>query len=175
MLQLGENDEAHQYAAIALRLSAEHEIPGQGLAWALIGEIELRRGNLEQALEYSRQYLIVAYEAPTPVNVLERLETMAKIFAAGGRPHDAARLSGAAEVWSERHNRSTSSQASSETWEGNYNLRYSDVELDALVPDWQTRPDGKSIRQAWDEGRAMGYDQAVAFALSLSLAAPAGS
>ena len=49
---------------------------------------------------------------------------------------------------------------------GDETTRYADVALDALVPDWPTRADGAAIRQAWEAGRAMSYEQAVAHALA---------
>ena len=110
------------------------------------------------------------------MNVLERLEAMAKIFAKAGRPHDAARLSGAAEAWSAKVGRNSSPASSTSSFVGNYYTRFADASLAALVPDLAARPDGESIRQAWEEGQAMGYDRAVDYALSLSLAtATAGS
>jgi non-specific serine/threonine protein kinase len=168
-LRQGDNDQAYAHYAEALRLANNQGSSGPGFLLAALCETEFRRGNLRAALEHSRVYLRVAYEAPTPINVLERLEAMAKIFAKAGRPREAARLSGAAEFWSEKHGRKISAVSSSNTRPGDYLLRFSDVDLAALVPDWQTRPDADSIRRSWDEGRAMGYDQAVAYALSLSL------
>ena len=50
---------------------------------------------------------------------------------------------------------------------GDWTTRYADASLDALVPDWRTRPDGAAILQAWNDGRAMTYDQVVACALAL--------
>jgi hypothetical protein len=101
---------------------------------------------------------------------LERLEMAAKIFAGAGRFPEAARLSGAAEALSEHVGRKTSQETSDISFPGDWRTRFADASLDALVPDWRTRPDGEAIMQAWEEGRVMTYDQVVAFALSLSIA-----
>ena len=94
------------------------------------------------------------------------LEIGARIFARGGRYAEAARLSGAAEAQSEKIGRKTSVNISLTSYWGDWRTRPADVSLDALVPDWRNRPDGEAILQAWNAGRAMTFEQVVAYALN---------
>ena len=91
------------------------------------------------------------------------------IFIKAGQHPAAARLSGAAEALGDKLGRKTSAATRERSGHGDETTRYADVALDALVPDWRTRPEGTAIGQAWQDGRALTYDVVVAYALKLSL------
>jgi hypothetical protein len=90
----------------------------------------------------------------------------AKILAKEGRYQAAVRLSGAAEALTDRFGRKTSTEVRVSVGGGDWDTRFADVSLDALVPDWRTQADGAAILRAWDDGRAMSYQQAVTYALA---------
>jgi non-specific serine/threonine protein kinase len=127
----------------------------------LLCEAHLRRGSFAQALAYCRVYL----SSGGPPYTLERLEMAARIFARAGRYPEAARLSAGAQAESERLGRPASSRRGSDYYWGDWRTRYADVALEALVPGWPNRPDADAIQQAWDEGRAMTYQQVLHYAL----------
>ncbi len=164
-LRMGDYDEAHDHFAKALRLMSEQNDVRYGDVQILLCETEMRRGDLRRALEYCRDEI----RRTAGPYTLERMEMAAKICAKAGRYHEAARLSGAAEAWSEKDDnkfhRNVSPELSKSYW-GDWRTRFADVSLDVLVPDWRSRPDGVAIARAWNEGRAMTYDAAVAYALS---------
>jgi predicted ATPase/DNA-binding CsgD family transcriptional regulator len=163
-LRTGDYDKAHSYLTEALRLARGFPDVREWDVLTLLCETEMRRGDLRRALEYCA-YCI---RAGGPPHSLERMEMAARIFAKGGRFHTAARLSGAAEALTEYFRacgRTVTPEFSKSYW-GDWRTRFADASLDALVPDWRSRSDSETIVRAWNEGRAMSYDETVAFVLS---------
>jgi hypothetical protein len=79
---------------------------------------------------------------------------------AGGREHilQAARLLGAGNTWIDHHMaRINASEPDCDR-----------LNLDILLPGWQSRPDRGNIQKAWDEGCAMTLEQAMAYRRSIS-------
>jgi tetratricopeptide (TPR) repeat protein len=165
-IQGGDYGQAHDYFSDALRLTIQYDDTRRGVELAHLCQIAMRQGDRARALDYCKDYIKLAYEAETPFNVLERLEMAAKIFAIEGRYYESARLSGAAEALTEKFGRKISADSSESSYPGDFTTRYADASLDALVPDWRTRPDGEAILQAWQDGRALSYDEVVAEALA---------
>ena len=160
---------AREYYLRALRLAVQCDHVFHGDILAALCAVALRLNDPAQALNFCQAYIKLAYAKDTPFNVADRLEMMAKIFAGQGRALAAARFSGAAEALSEKVGRTVSAAAAPDANRGDWTTRYADASLEALVPDWQARPDGGAIQQAWHAGRALSYDALVAEALAAEL------
>ena len=167
-LRSGDYDQAYSNYAEAYRLSHENDDTRQGNDLANLCHVAVLQKDYARALDYCQTYIELAYRAETPFNVLERIETAAMIIAMNGRYHEAARLSGAAEALTEKLGRKISAENSDNEQRGDWTTRYADASLDALVPEWGSRPDGAAIVQAWNDGRALSYDAVVAEALALT-------
>jgi predicted ATPase/DNA-binding CsgD family transcriptional regulator len=131
----------------------------------LICEAHFRRGDLAEAFAFCR----TCFRRVCCEFAVERLEMAARLFSRAGRYDVAARLSAAAEAESERSGRPTSTRAAAEYYWGDWRSRYADLTLEALVPGWPDRPDAAAIQEAWDEARAMTFDQARAYVDDLEM------
>jgi tetratricopeptide (TPR) repeat protein len=169
-LRRGDYEQALRYFSEAFRQAVHWWDARQGDTKVLLCETEYRRGNLAQAYGHLRDYLPISGGTV----LAERLEMAARIFARHGRPLEAARLSGAAEAISEASNEFSARPTSDKVWGrdsywGDWRIRFADVSLDALVPNWRDRPDGEAIQQAWNAGRAMSEQEAKDYALGLTI------
>jgi tetratricopeptide (TPR) repeat protein len=176
----GDYSQARRYFAEALSWAVESDHIDQGDILSFLWAVETLLENPGPALAFCQQYIRLAYRKNSLFNIPACLEMAAKTFARRGRYDLAARLSGAAEALSENMRRKTF--ALSPSAEGvapsvrspllfipDFRWRSPDCSLDALVPGWPNRSDRAEIQQAWDEGRAMTYEQAIAYGLSLSV------
>jgi predicted ATPase/DNA-binding CsgD family transcriptional regulator len=166
----GAHAKATEYFSIGLRLAIEDDDARHGQMLIFLCDTAMHQADWAQAWQHCQAFIKLAYEKQTPFWVLERLEMGAIIFIQAGRYPAAARLSGAAEALSDQLGRKTSTETRERFGHGDHTMRYADVSLEALFPDWRTRPDGAAIGQAWQDGRALTYDEVVAHALALSLA-----
>jgi tetratricopeptide (TPR) repeat protein len=144
-------DEAELHVRAALAATDENDPVFQRTSWAnwWLGYINLARGDLDQALTYCRVSLRAASELTEYGIVAAGLEVAAIIAARRSETLRAARLSGATVVLREKHGQRYSEQAS----------------LGAILPGWRDGPAAADIQQAYDLGRAMDADEAVAYAL----------
>jgi predicted ATPase/DNA-binding CsgD family transcriptional regulator len=162
----GAHAKAIEYFSVGLRLAIEDDETRHGQMLIFLCDTAMLQADWARALEYCQAFIKLAYEKQTPFWVLERLEMGAIILIQAGRYPAAARLSGAAEALSDQLGRKTSPEGRLRFGHGDETTRYADVSLEALFPDWRTRPDGETIQQAWQDGRAMSYQQVVAHALA---------
>jgi len=153
-LDLGEFDQARCHFRAALEqahiLVSGSEQSFTGSVYRGLGEVDLRQGRLEPALENCLEGLRLGG------NILDRniiatiLGLAARIAAAQGQPLRAARLSGAAQALYARQGR--------KPWE--------DSSLDKLLPGWQAGPDQPVLAAAFAEGLVMTAEPAIAYALA---------
>ena len=149
-LQLGQYDQGRRHFLDAQLIADEWGHP-----WAMaetryfLSVADLKTGNLMRALEYCRESLEVALSAPDYNIVAGDLGVAAAIWAKHGQADRTARLSGAAQVLYKRQGR---------------NPRV-DCSLVTLLPGWQDGPDQEAIAAAFEAGKTMSVEQAVAFAL----------
>jgi hypothetical protein len=115
--------------------------------------VDFGQGYLDRALAYCQEGLQLANELPDYNNVATCLGLSACILAKQGEQFRAARMSGAAKALYEKQGRKPMEDSS----------------LDAILPGWRERSNQGAILKAYEEGREMAVEQAVAFALSLRL------
>jgi non-specific serine/threonine protein kinase len=153
-IDLREFDEAGRHFRIALEqahtLFSDSEQSFTGSVYRGLGEVELRQGRPEAALENCLEGLRVGSKIYDRNIIAANLALAAMIAAAQGQPLPAARLSGAAQAVYARQRR--------KSWE--------DSSLDTLLPGWQAGPDQPAIAAAYAEGLAMTAESAVAYALA---------
>ncbi len=104
---------------------------------------------MDRALDYCQEGLRLAVEIPDYNNIATCLGLSACILAKRGDHARAAKLSGAARVLYEKQGRKPMEDSS----------------LDTILPGWRERPEQEAILKAYEEGRAMTVDQAIAYAL----------
>jgi tetratricopeptide (TPR) repeat protein len=165
-LAIGNYQPARHHLHLALNLVNKYGHMVGGAILAYLCEVEFRQGNWVPAVDLCKDYIRLAKKVQTPFNVFERMEMIARIYARQKRNIQAAHLSGAAEALSEKYGRLISSK-SRDIIIPDWRTRSPEVALDRLIPEWSSRPDGEQIQQAWDEGRAMTYEEAIEYALNL--------
>ncbi len=153
-VNLGEYNRACDQYLEALRVADELGDNRKSFVLRSLGMVDFRQGNLDRALAYCQEGLRLAYEVPDYNNVATCLGLAACILAKQGEQAGAARLSGAAKVLYERQGRKPMEDSS----------------LDTILPGWREQPEQETIMKGYEEGTSMTVDQAVAFALSLSIA-----
>jgi tetratricopeptide (TPR) repeat protein len=119
-----------------------------------LGQLSLRRNNLEQARQQYRQALIDMWEMAPGVHLVEGLVYAASVEAYAGLHDRAQRLMGAREAWHDARG------GAGRTWRSNM----WSVLTRSLVP-LPPMPSDPALVRARLEGRAMTLDEAVAYAL----------
>jgi predicted ATPase/class 3 adenylate cyclase len=115
-----------------------------------LGSYYLLVGDLDAAFAAQREGLEIFVEAGNPTGIAMVLEAMAMIASAEGRHVRALSLAGASEAVKEQ----TGGGAPAELMLSGESLEESRRSLDP-----------ETAERAWDEGRAMGTDKAIAYAL----------
>ena len=152
-IDLGEFDQAGRHLRTALE-QAHILLSGSarsftGSVYRGLGEVDLRQGRLEPALENCLEGLRLGGNI-FDRNIIATSLGLAAMIAAGQRqPLRVARLSGAAQALYARQGR--------KPWE--------DSSLDTLLPGWQAGPDQPALAAAFAEGLAMTVEPAIAYAL----------
>jgi non-specific serine/threonine protein kinase len=133
---------------------------GIGMCQANLGRIALERGDLAGALEYVRQSLQVWLTMGDQLRIVRLLERMAAIAAADRQPILATRLLGAADARLDTFDVARTAGS----------VQAVDMATSRIEP--QLNPD--AIAEAWNSGRALSIEEAIAEALAFELsAAPA--
>ena len=153
-LDLGELGEAGRHFRTALEqahlLVSGSELSFTASVYRGLGEVDLRQGRLEPALENCLEGLRLGSQIFDRNVIATNLALAAMIAAAQGQRPRAARLAGAAQAVYARQSR--------KHWE--------DSSLDTLLPGWQAGPDQPAIAAAFAEGLAMAAEAAIAYALT---------
>jgi hypothetical protein len=105
----------------------------------------------QRAIEMSRQVVVLAHDMKSVFDVAIGLHVLCGSLGALGEPERAARLLGAAEVALERM--------------GAFVEPTDQSELDRIIADLRALLDETTFQSAWEEGRKMTLEQAVAEAL----------
>jgi tetratricopeptide (TPR) repeat protein/DNA-binding CsgD family transcriptional regulator len=151
---LGEGDYARARALHEESLALFRELSYKtNVAYPLdnLGDLALAEGDVEQAAQYFEQSLALLAAGVNRRGIAERLEGLAAVRAAQGDLGHAARLWGAAEALRETIG------APLPPLDG--------ATYDRFVGAARAQADATSFAAAWEEGRALTLDQAVAAAL----------
>jgi hypothetical protein len=134
----------------ALKVAAA--LPHAGVAFVnrCLGFVELGRGNITGAMQYSQASLQEVIRGPFYEFIPSCVALAAEVAAGLGQLQRAARLSAAS--------RALYASTGRTPWE--------DGKLDTLLPDWRGLPDQSVILQAISEGEMMSMEQAAAYAMS---------
>jgi tetratricopeptide (TPR) repeat protein len=125
--------------------------PEQAFAWLTRGDVARAKGEPAIAAGYYARSLKLVLEHRSQPDIAERLEGFAKLTSAAGQPERAARLFGAAEALRRR-----------------IGLRIHAVEqadYESSLAHARAQLDSAAFGAAWEEGRAMGWERAAAYAL----------
>jgi non-specific serine/threonine protein kinase len=152
-LRRGDYPRAAAYAEEALELTRRTGDRQAGnIALYVLAQIALASGEHERAARYFRDALTLSFEVWDRTNVAYCLQGLAAVAEALGEPRRAMRLLGAAEALLEAT--------------GTFLYAHMDHELHQRVADAARERLGE---QAWTEarveGRAMSFEEAVAYAL----------
>ncbi len=151
-------DDATPLLEEALELSTTASFDwGIGTCQANLGRIALERGELATAREYVRQSLKVWLTTGDQVRIVRLLERMAAIAAADRQPILATRLLGAADAHLDTFGIARTAGS----------VQAIDVATSRIEP--QLSPD--AIADAWNAGRALSIEEAVAEVLAFELRA----
>ena len=116
-----------------------------------MGFVTLHKGDIEQAEEFFRSSLITLCEVGYKYPVATLLSDMSGPASARGESERAARLLGASEVQFETLG---------------FRLQAGDqFEVDKYIAEAKNLLSEDAFAAAWSEGRAMSFDEAVAYAL----------
>ncbi len=128
------------------------------LAFALLsrGDVARAQGDPATASKYYTRSLRIVVKNYSQPDVAERLEGFAKLAGAAGQPQRAARLFGAAEALRDRIGTPIPPVERSD--------------YDAAVAQARDQLDPDVFGAAWDEGLAMNWEQAAAYALEIQAA-----
>jgi predicted ATPase/DNA-binding XRE family transcriptional regulator len=151
-LRRGDYQLAARYSEEALELTRRtgDRLAGN-IALHLLAQAALASGEREQAARYFRDALALTFEVADRTNAAYCMEGLAAVAEAQDEPHRAARLLGAAEALLESAGIPLYAQV--------------DRELQQRVSDAaRERLGERAWAAAWEEGRAMSFDEAVAYA-----------
>ena len=150
-LALKEYDEARGHFLEAFQFAVQVDaLPQQAYTKRCLGLLDLRQGNLEGAQENCRASLQLAREGVDRDLIGKSLGLAAEIAIHLDQPLRAAALSGAAQALVASAGRPTSDS----------------VSLDSLLPGWRSTLNCEAVGAAYEAGRALNPDQAIAFGLS---------
>jgi DNA-binding CsgD family transcriptional regulator len=151
-------DEATPLLEEALELSRTADFDwGVGTCQANLGRIALERGDLVRARDYVRQSLQVWLTTGDQIRIVRLLERMAAIAAADRQPILATRLLGAADARLDSFNVARTAGS----------VQAVDLATSRIEP--QLSPE--AVADAWNAGRALSIEDAIAEALAFELSA----
>jgi predicted ATPase/transcriptional regulator with XRE-family HTH domain len=161
-LRRGDYQLAARYSEEALELTRRtgDRLAGN-IALHLLAQAALASGEREQAARYFRDALALTFEVADRTNAAYCMEGLAAVAEAQDESHRAARLLGAAEALLESAGIPLYAQV--------------DRELQQRVSDAAREQLGEqACTAAWEEGRAMSFEEAVAYARAGDAALPSG-
>jgi len=152
-LSLGEFEPARDYFLKALHLTQDWTTEWgrikQSHTRLLLADVDIRQGQMQRARGYCRESLRLASRIPDRNLIAQCLERTAEIEAAQAQPQRAARLLGAAQTLLAAQGRKAGDELS----------------LDNLLPGWRDAAEREAILKAFEAGKNMNAEQAVAVSM----------